>query len=648
MSEKTLNLGIVAHADAGKTTLTEQILYFSGSIRKMGSVDEGTASTDTLPIERSRGISVKSGSVSVSWNDVTLNFIDAPGHSDFLSEVERSLSVLDAAVLVVSCVEGVQPQARMLIEAVVKMQLPCFLFLNKCDRAGSRSREVLKELQDLFGIPCLLFSEVESEGSDSLSEQPVELLGERLEDAVMACGEERLLEQYLNSPEKAKQELSTALSRAVGKAKLVPTVCGSSKLGIGVSPLLQAISSFLPQRVSKEKELCARVYQVEHDPAMGRGAYVRLFAGTLSSRDAVLMPDGTEEKVTVIRKIAGRRQEDAPRVETNEIALVYGLSTVRAGDLLGKPCSGLREYRLCEPLMISKVETDQEGLEKALGELCAEDPSLAFQWNREKREAWVHLTGRIQAEVLQSVLKERWGIEASLSKPSVIYRETPQKSAEGFEAYLAPKPCWAVVRLLLEPLPRGSGVEYESGVSPGRLAYRYQTHIKRAFFDALKEGLSGWEITDLKATLIDGESHHVHTHPLDFFVATPMAVMNGMQQAGSKLLEPILRLEITAPKEYLGKVISLVTGHRGRFETPLMREKEFELEALVPAAESFDFPVELAAASAGNGMCSSRFSHYEDCPPGMGCARERITPDPLDRARFILWARSALSDGESA
>ncbi len=648
MGKKTLNLGIVAHADAGKTTLTEQILYFSGSIRKMGSVDEGTASTDTLPVERSRGISVKSGSVSVSWNDTTLNLIDAPGHSDFLSEVERSLSVLDAAVLVISCVEGVQPQARMLMEAILKMRLPCFLFLNKCDRAGSRSGEVLKELQDLFGIPCLLFSGVENEESDSLSEQPVNFWGELLEEAVMACGDEALLERYLTSPETAEQELPTALSRAVEKAKLVPVICGSSKLGVGVSPLLQAISSLLPQRISEEKELCARVYQVEHDPVMGRGAYVRLFAGTLSSREEVLMPGGAVEKVTAIRKITGRRQEDAPIVKTNEIALIFGLSSVRAGDLLGKACPGLREYRLCEPLMISKVETEQEGLEKALDELCAEDPTLAFQWNREKREAWVHLTGRIQAQVIQSILKERWGIEARLSTPSVIYRETPQKSAEGYEAYLAPKPCWAVVKLLLEPLPRGQGVKYGSKVSPGRLAYRYQTHIERAFFDALKEGLLGWEITDLKATLLDGESHHVHTHPLDFFVATPMAVMNGMQKAGSKLLEPIVRLEITAPKEYLGKAISLVTGHRGRFDTPQLEGGRFCLQALVPAAETFDFPVELAAATAGNGMCSSRFSHYEDCPPGIGSVRERITPDPLDRARFILWARSALSEGESS
>lgn len=647
MKDKPLNLGIVAHADAGKTTLTEQILYSCGAIRSVGSVDDGTASTDTLPIERQRGISVKTACASVRWGDSCVNLIDAPGHSDFLSEVERSLSVLDAAVLVISGVEGIQPQTRMLLESFRRVRLPCFVFINKLDRAGSQWENVMKEVEGVLSIPCLPFTSADGEGGEECRVSSLTLSdSESMENAVMACGDEAILEEYLEKGCCEETGLQKALRAAVSDARLVPVFCGASKFGLGVRELLGGLTSLMDLHYNNNAGLCARVFKAEHDEALGLAAYVRLFSGSLRSRQEVKV-DGETAKITRIRRFEGRKLRDADALEAGDIGVVYGLSSVRAGALLGESIPGLREYQLSRPLMLvqAMAEKDEElpRLTSALQKLCLEDPALDMEWNRDKREVWVHALGKMQLEVLEAELLERWQLKVSFGKPSVIYKETPCVPGEGFEAYLMPKPCWAVVKLLIEPLPPGSGYQYESKVSPGRLAYRYQAHIETSLPRALSQGLRGWQVTDLKITLIDGESHNVHTHPLDFFVATPMAVMDGLRNTGTRLLEPILDGEFSAPEESLGKTISLLVAHRAQFETPKIEGGSFSLNALIPAAEAMDIPAEFAAATGGRGIYGSRFSHYEPCPQGVGENRERIGVDPLDRSRFILAARSALS-----
>lgn len=645
---KRLNLGIVAHVDAGKTTLTEQILFQSGAIRTAGSVDEGTASTDSMPIERERGISVKSGSASVLWNGVRLNLIDAPGHSDFLSEVERSLCVLDLAVLVVSAVEGVQPQTELLIDAFERANMPCVVFLNKADRMGADCGAVFAKLQKRFHRPCLLLSQPVGEGSDGCRVE--RLSGDDsgfAERAVEACGDDGLLELFLEREEEAVSRLPGAIAEAAGAARLTPVLCGASKFGVGVPELLDAVTSCFHPGLPEQEELCARVYQVEFDRAMGKAAYVRLFSGELKNRQAVPVGEG-EEKITRIRKLEGRRLVDGESVGAGEIAVLYGLSTVRAGDVLGTAPPSLRGFRLSTPLMLVKVEPRNPEqlmeLVRALQELSDEDPSLGFTWVREKQEIQLSITGKIQIEVLGVLLRERYEIEAAFGEPSVIYRETPLQSGIGFDSYTMPKPCWAVLKFELEPLPRGSGLLYESRVSNQKILYRYQTHVETAVPRALKQGLHGWEVTDLKITLVDGSYHHVHTHPLDFFVATPMAIMDGLRNTGTKLLEPILKVTFSAPEEYLGKAVSLAVAHRGEFEGPELENGRFRLTACIPAAEAMDLPVEFAAATGGSGSYGAVFSHYADCPEGMGSDRERIGVNPLDRPKFILAARSALAE----
>ncbi|WP_322168890.1 translation factor GTPase family protein [Acutalibacter caecimuris] len=650
MDGKTLNIGIVAHADAGKTTLTEQILYLTGAIRAPGSVDEGTAVTDGMEIERRRGISVCTACASVLWKGCRLNLIDAPGHADFLSEVERSLAVLDGAVLVVSAVEGVQPQTRMLLETIGRAGLPCFLFFNKLDRAGSDWQEALARVEQ-EGARCLALSQAEGEGCREVAAR---LIGPGSSDwqegAVLAAGDETLVERFLAEGALPEEALWEALSTCVGRGALYPAVCGASKYGLGVGDLLDAVCRLLPQPAPLGEELCARVYKVDHDPVLGKAAYLRLFAGELHNRQAVEtvgQQGHREEKVTRVRAVEGRKLVDVERVCANGIAVAYGLEGVRAGDLVGRELPGLRAYRLAEPLLLSRVmpedPADLPKLTQALGQLEDEDPALGCEWNREKQELWARLTGKLQIEVLEALLAGRWGLRARFGEPSVIYRETPAAPAEGYESYTWPKPCWAEVRFQVEPLPRGSGLQYECRVSPGRLPYRYQTHVETAVPRALKQGLRGWQVTDLKVTLVDGTWHHVHTHPLDFFVATPLGLMDALRQAGSQLLEPVLQVEMAGPQDCLGRAMGLLANRRAEFQPAALEDGRFRLEAMVPAAEAMELPVDFASATSGAGTYSARFSHYQDCPPGLGASRERIGPDPLDRAPFILAARSAMA-----
>ena len=279
---------------------------------------------------------------------------------------------------------------------------------------------------------------------------------------------------------------------------------------------------------------------------------------------------------------------------------------------------------------------------EALQELTQEDPLLDLEWIPESRELLLRITGKIQLEVLTEVIRERYSLEVSFSNPTVIYKETPASTAEGEEVYLAPKPCWAIVKLLVEPLPRGSGIQFESVIKEKELPYRYQNHVRQSLPEALKQGRKGWEVTDAKFTLIGGQHHHVHTHPLDFFVATPVAVQRALVNCGTLLLEPMVRVTLSAQEELLGKVIRDMVAMRGEFDTPLIHQGQFTLEAQLPVATSLDYPTTFRSMTSGKGAYASQFIGYQECPPGEGKEASRRGVDPLDHAKWILYARSAM------
>ena len=638
-----LNLGLVAHVDAGKTTLTEQLLCRAGALRQAGSVDEGTTQTDYLSIERARGISVRASSSALLWKGTRITLVDTPGHVDFSGEVERAFAAMDAAVLVVSAVEGIQPQTEALIDALEAMKLPCAVFVNKLDRAGADYAAVLADLRERFPRSLVPFGTPLREGTDTCGVQPPDPAESR---ELMASCDDALVLRMLEGEEIPDAELTAAFRQACLTARAVPVLCGASKFGVGAEGLLDALTGFLtPDEPDADAPVSGIVYKVEHDPALGKLAHTRLFSGRLHSRNAVYLPrQQAEEKITQLRAVGGRRTQDIREVRAGDIAALSGLSGVRAGDVIGRGSIPRIPPAFSTPLLTVRAAADGcevTALLKALQELGEEDPGLSVLWVPEKQEIHLRTTGRVQLEVLTVFLQERYGISARFEEPSVIYKETPIRSATGFDSYTMPKPCWAEIEFRIEPLPRGSGLQYAAEIDPRKIDYRYQAHIEVSVPRACRQGLMGWEVTDLAVTLIGGSQHHVHTHPLDFFVCTPMALMDGLRNAGTKLLEPILSVRFTAPQEYLGRTVSLLVDSRGSFDSPVVRGTDFTLEARVPAEEALDFPVRYASLTSGTGRVGMRFLEYADCPPGHGKPRERTGVNPLDRSLWILHARGA-------
>jgi len=609
------NVGIFAHVDAGKTTTTEQLLYQSGHIRSLGSVDEGTAQTDWLEVERARGISVRSAITRFQWKGVQVNLVDTPGHVDFLSEVERSLRVMDGAVLIISAVEGVQAQTEVIWQALRDLRIPTLIYINKMDRIGAEPLRIIEDIQRLLSpgaVPLQACEGVEAEfngaidligmSDDRVVSLPDRLLGEReLIMEKIAEQDDALLHRYFEQGDLSDQELLPVLQASIRQLALFPVLFGASSRGLGVDQLMNAMTTLLPPPEGDEhKPLSGVVFKLDKDPIMGRLAYVRLYGGILRNRDTVHNHAlDIDEKVTQIRKVDGQRSEDVGVLKAGDIAVVCGWSRVRIGDIIGEKDGVSLETRIAEPLLTVQAhwrnEAEYPAVVAAFHELADEDPHLDVQWLQEDRELHLRVMGPIQVEVLGQMLKSRFGLEVSFGAPSVIYKETPAKSGEGFVAYTMPKPCWAILRFVIEPAERGSGLAYSSIVRSERLLDSYQNEVARRVPEALEQGLRGWPVTDLKVTLIEGEHHVWHTHPLDFVIATPMGIMDGLVNTGTILLEPMLRFRLSTPEEYGGKLMSELVVMRGEFDTPHVRQGRMELEGRLPVATSLDFPARLGS-----------------------------------------------------
>ena len=655
--QNILNLAILAHVDAGKTTLTEQFLYHSGTIRKAGSVDSGSTQTDRLEIERNRGISVKAAEASFIYEGVRINLIDTPGHSDFAGEVERALLAPDAALLIVSAVEGIQSHTERLWNALRKLGIPTVIFLNKIDRVGSRTLEILNEMPrrlNMEGVTLLPMISAIHEGMDGFAITTPADLDDRMAVAAADLNDDIAL-SYLEGEEISPHLQEAVICQGIQEQKIIPVYCGAAQKGLGVTEVLSGLLRFLPRASQRQtEELSGLVYAIEHDKQMGKIARVRLFGGSLSARDALTLSDGVlspadnGEKISQIRIAEGAKFRDSGTAGAGEIAALCGLSGAKVYQTIGS-------YRLPERLKLAlpylqvkaTPETEEQlpALLKALTQLSDEDPLLACRFSKAEREILLSITGKIQLEVLTSLLWERYQLKANFSAPTIIYKETPSKVGYGFDAYTMPKPCWAVIKFLIEPLPQGSGFVYDDGNVPSnKLFYRYQGHIRQSVKASLAQGMLGWEVTDLKITLADGEHHTIHTHPLDFYVATPMALMDGLRNTGTTLLEPILRVRIRAGEEFLGKILSDITRMRGEFDSPVIEGTTFTLEALIPAATSLEFPLRVASLTHGTALYSSDLAFYKPCPLELGATTPRRGPNPLDRSKWILYARGAMTD----
>ena len=640
---KTCSIGIFAHVDAGKTTLSEQLLLAAGVIRTPGSVDRGTAHTDRLDIERRRGISVRATCAPLEWKGVRVNLIDTPGHSDFSAEVERSMWALDAAVLLLSGADGVQPQAEVLFESLRSQRIPTLIFVNKMDRENADFSAALAQARErLHG------------GVTPLDD----------DDALMAAlGEhdEQAMEDYLSGVVYPRDRLLDELRPLMRDMQVFPALQGSALKGQGVEALLDAVAALLvPYDPGREdSEPCGIVFALDDDPAMGRGAYIRMFSGTLRNRDQLNLTIAREDayaaatrleprKITQIRDISLEgRGADKGLLRPDEIGVVYGLGDIAVGQVIGREellPRAMGKGVLKSPLLMVRVAPekadDRPALLKALSLMSAEDPLLDVK--QFLGEPHIRIMGAIQMEILAEQMKTRFGLNVTFAEPQVIYRETIRQAAEGFVAYTMPKPCWAVIKFFIEPAPRGSGVSYRSEVPVRVIKERYQHQIEQGLALGLRQGMLGWQVDDVSITLVDGSDHQWHTHPLDFIVATPMALMDGLRRGGSVLLEPIVQMRITVPAELGGRVMSEIVAMRGEtLETESLESRgAMVLTAEAPVRTSFDFPTRLAALSGGRGALTMRVSRYQECPEIHECPRAGV--NPLDTAKYILAARNAL------
>ena len=666
MSEIFHNIGILAHVDSGKTTLTEQLLFLTGAIRNAGSVDSGTTATDCLSVEKQRGISVRTATATSSWKGVNINIIDTPGHIDFAGEVERALSALDYAVVIVSAVEGVRAHTENILKALDKADLPRLIFINKVDRTGSDVKKVKKELEEISSQKHIVLSRIENEGTENCS---VNLPDEKAfcmnATEILAEIDDEAAEIFLCDELLSKENADEIIRKKISDCRLTPVVYGSAKYGTGVKELADILVKYMPDSTRRATDdLCGIIFKIEHDKTLGKISHIRLFGGEIANRDEIelfapdknqiIMSDAVEiedkktirEKVSQIKKFCGAKSTDTGIIRSGDVAAVCGLPSAKNGFYIGTP-KHIEEADLVNPFLRVKVTPSDDdplkipALAAAMKELSDEEPYMDAKWENGQKEITISTTGKIQLEVLLNLLRERYNLSARFSPPTVIYKETPTKKAAGGSRYTMPKPCWAVVDFEIEPMPRGYGVSYHGKLPNNQCFYRYQSHIRTSFNRCLEQGLYGWEVTDFKCTLIGGEHHTIHTHPLDFFVCTPMAFMNTLTQTGSTILEPLLKIRVTAPEDFSGKIFSEIVKMGGEYDTPVIRSGMIIVESVVPVATSMNFPEKLATLTSGRAILSQTFYGYRECNDSEEHINPRNGVNPLDRSKWILYARGA-------
>ncbi len=654
----TKNIGILAHVDAGKTTLTENFLFLSGQTRQKGSVDNGSAITDSMSIEQQRGISVRSTAVIIPWKELIINVLDTPGHVDFSSEVERVLRVLDGAIVVLSAVEGVQAHTVTLVNILQEMGIPFVFFVNKIDRDGADFEFVLEAIQKDLGVSLLPINCPINEGTSQADivsfwdgEHEFLALKNQLLEHIIAFDDD-LLEQFLEGQPLSGKKIFELGLKWVANGELIPVLSGSAKNSRGVEALLDAVVDYLP--VPKQDlalPFSALVYKVEHHKLHGRLAHIRVFDGEIKTKDALFFPRNQETKnIGVTKKIVLNKLEDVDALKAGDIGIITGVADIYAGDILGQegriPPATVVQNPVMTVQVIPENMQDYHALQQALQVLDSEDPSLALKWYKESQEFHLKIVGPMQIEILENQILERFDIVTRFEDPAIIYKERPLAKAEGYVRYWMPKPCWAIMTFLIEPGEIGSGVTYESKVRTSDVHRKYQNEIERTIPRALKQGIKGWEVTDLKITLIQGEDHEVHSRPGDFILATPMGILRGLEASGTEFLEPVLDFTIKAPEELLGKVASDLTRMRARFGSPSFESGIFSLDGVVPAASSMGYSIQLSSLTSGKGRIVFRFKGYESCPDNEGVVRPFQGVSPLDEAKWILHQRGAYKADE--
>ena len=604
MLRRTLNLGIVAHVDAGKTTLTERLLHAAGVIDEVGSVDKGTTQTDFLPLEQQRGITIRAAVVSFELDGLTVNLIDTPGHPDFIAEVERVLSVLDGAVLVVSGVEGVQPQTRVLMRALRRLRIPTLLFVNKLDRAGADFDRVVGDIAERLTPAVVVPGEIE----------------------VLADHDDDLLAAYLEG-DLAPERLRAALGEQSRGALVYPVFRGSAMRGQGVGELSAALGELLPSAAGDpDGPLSATVFKIDRGVEGEKVAYVRMFSGTLRTREAV-----GEQKVTAIAVFERGAAVQRQSVSGRQIAKVWGLRELRIGDTIGQPPPRVPRQEFAPPTLQSVVEPrdrdDGRRLRLALAQLAEQDPLIDVR-DDAGRELTVSLYGDVQKEVIEATLAQDFGVDAVFHETTPICVERPLRRGEALEILHAEtNPYNATIGLRIEPAPNDSGLEFRLDVATRNVPlYVYKTResfrdqMERYVRAALSEGLDGWQVVDCVVTMTQCAYSVADGPPslrgptstaADFRKLTPLVLVQALERAGTVVCEPVVRLTLEVPTRSLGAVLPALARLRAAVEAPVPHGELSTVEALLRVTRADELQRQLAGLTGGEGVAESTFAGYQ-------------------------------------
>jgi elongation factor G len=669
--ERYRNIGIIAHIDAGKTTTTERILFYTGKTHRLGSVDDGTTVTDWMEQERERGITIVSAAVSAEWKDYQVNIIDTPGHIDFTAEVQRSLRVLDGGIVIFDAVQGVEPQSETVWRQADRYLVPRICFVNKMDRVGASYERTIESIKLRLGAnPIAMQIPIGSEASfhgaidllernatfweDDLGKEPK--LGEIPDDMKTQAEEARahliekiaelddeLTMKYLEGTDIPVADLKAALRKAVIGNLATPVFCGSSLKNKGVQLLLDAVIDYLPSpedvppvpgiNPDDEEEtielpaeddvpLSALVFKIVTDPYVGRLAYFRVYSGVIQQGQMVQNPGkGKRERVGRLIRMYADRREDITEVRAGDIAAVLGLKETFTGDTL---CDNkkviLENITFPEPVIAVAIEpktsSDQERMGEALRKLAEEDPTFRVHSDENTAQTIISGMGELHLDVLVDRMLREFRVQANVGRPRVAYRESITRPVEKAEYRYVKQTGghgqYGHVVLSLEPGERGSGISFENKIVGGSIPREYIPAVNKGVMEASESGvLAGYPVTDLKITLYDGSFHEVDSNEMAFKMAASMAFKEGVQKGGPVLLEPIMKVEVVVAEEFLGDVIGQLNSRRGSVQGMEMRPGNAQaIRALVPLAEMFGYATELRSATQGRGVFSMEFDHY--------------------------------------
>ena len=670
--ERTRNIGIMAHIDAGKTTTTERILFYTGKTHKIGEVHEGAATMDWMEQEQERGITITSAATTCFWKNNRINIIDTPGHVDFTVEVQRSLRVLDGSVTVLAARGGVQPQTETVWRQADKYNVPRMVYVNKMDITGANFMLCVDQLKnrlhanavpiqlpvgaednfqgivDLIKMKAFIQDDklgehiVEKEIPDDMKEDAEKWRATMLE--AVADQDEDLMMKYLEGEELTEEEIKKGLRKGTIANTIVPVTCGSSYKNKGVQELLDAIVDYMPSpidiphikgtdldgnevevKTSDKEPFAALAFKIATDPFVGKLCFFRVYSGTLETGSTVLNSNkDKKERIGRILQMHSNHRQDIEKVYAGDIAAAVGIKNVTTGDTLcdlNHPVI-LEQMEFPDPVIDIAIEPKdkvaQEKMGIALSKLAEEDPTFKVHTNHETGQTIIAGMGELHLDIIVDRLKREFKVECNVGKPQVAYKETIRKSVRvqgKFIRQSGGKGQYGDVWFEMEPLEPGKGIEFESKIVGGAGPKEYIKPIEQGMREAAETGiLAGYPVTDFKVSLVDGSYHEVDSSEMAFKIAAAMAFKEGMKQGGAVILEPIMKVEITVPEEYMGDVIGDVNSRRGRLEGMDNVDGIQEIHSFIPLSEMFGYATELRSRTQGRGTYSMEPSHYDEVP----------------------------------